>query len=328
MAIPIIDLHEDVTTYYLLHGAGQPLGQLDRDFPGREADIPKWLKGGVMIVFASIFPGIPSLVRRGGTYSPGFIMRRSPESLFEHFRLTHALARQHGIRLVESWGDVEYVIGSKSLGFLIHIEGADAIGYPDDLGILYRLGLRSLGLTWNYGNKWAASCYSRKDYGLTADGEELVREANELGIIIDLAHASPKAALEAAEVSRKPVIVSHAGVKAVKNHPRNVGDEVIEAVKKSGGVVGVSVAVSPFIGRSIEDAAKHLTYIIDHFGAGVPAIGTDFHGLLGLPPVKGLETVDKVPRLLRLLSEMGYSDSVIEAVAYRNALRVLREVLG
>ncbi len=328
MPVPVIDLHEDVTTYYLLHGAGQPLGPLDIDLSGREADIPKWSRGGVRLVFASIFPGTPTLVKRGERYGTGFIMRRSPESLFEHFRLTHLLAGQHGIRVVESWRDAEGVIGSGGLGFLVHIEGADAIEYPDDLRLLHRLGLRSLGLTWNYGNRWAASCYSRKDYGLTADGEELVMEANELGIIIDLAHASPKAALEAAEVSRKPVIVSHTGVKAVMDHPRNVGDEVIEAVRRSGGVVGVSVAVSPFVGEDIKDAAKHLAYLIDHFGADVPAIGTDFHGLLGLPQVRGLETVDKLPKLLGLLAEMGYSDSVIEAVAYRNALRVLKQVLG
>ncbi len=327
MPIPVIDLHEDITTYYLLHGAGQPLGPLDQDIPGREADIPKWSRGGVRLVFASIFPGTPTLVRRGDRYSPGFVMRRSPESLFEHFRLTHALITQHGIRLVESWADAEDVIRSGGLGFLIHIEGADAVEYPDDLRLLHRLGLRSLGLTWNYGNRWAASCYSRKDYGLTADGEELIKEANKLGIIIDLAHASPRAAIEAAETSKKPVIVSHTGIKAIKDHPRNVGDDVIEAVRKSGGVIGVAVTVSPFIGSSVAVAAQHIAYLIDHFGPDAPAIGTDFHGLLGLPPVKGLESVDKLPKLLSALKDMGYGDSVIEAVAYGNALKVLRSVL-
>lgn len=323
-SIPVIDLHEDVTTYYLLHGAGQPLGPLDADLPGREADIPKWLKGGVRLVFASIFPGRATLVRRGGGYAPGFIMRRSPEELFEHFRLTHALLREHGIRLVESWRDAEDVINSGGLGFLTHLEGADAVEYPDDLRLLHRLGLRSLGLTWNYGNRWAASCHSRKDYGLTADGEDLVRAANEVGIIVDLAHASPTAALEAAEVSRKPVIVSHAGVRALRNHPRNVGDDVIEAVRRGGGVVGVAVAVKPFVGPTIRDAARHVAYIIDHFGPEAAAIGTDFHGLLGLEHVEGLESVDKVQALLAELGRMGYGDSVLRAVAYGNALRVIR----
>lgn len=327
MPTPVIDLHEDVSTYFLLHGAGQPLAPLDMDVPGREADIPKWLRGGVRLVFASIFPGTPTLVRRGERYAPGFVMRRSPEALFEHFRVMHALASQHGIRLVESWADAEAVTGSGGVGFLLHVEGADAVEYPDDLRLLHRLGLRSLGLTWNYGNRWAASCYSRKDYGLTADGEDLIREANDLGIIIDVAHASPRAAVEAAEVSRKPVIVSHAGVRAVKEHPRNVGDEVVEAVRKSGGVIGVAVAVSPFVGGRVADAAKHIAYLIDHFGPDVPAIGTDFHGLLGLPPVEGLESVDKIPKLLSALADMGYGDSVIEAVAYGNALRVLKSVL-
>ena len=70
MAVPVIDLHEDVTTYFILHGAGQPLAPLDQDVEGREADIPKWLRGGVRVVFASIFPGTPTLVRRGGDVLP------------------------------------------------------------------------------------------------------------------------------------------------------------------------------------------------------------------------------------------------------------------
>ena len=257
-------------------------------------------------------------------------MRRSPESLFEHFRLTHVIASSHGIRVIESGKDAEEAVKGEGVSFLIHLEGADVVEYPDDLRLLHRLGLRSIGLTWNYGNRWAASCYSKKDYGLTADGEELVREANRVGIIIDVAHASPRAAVEAAQASRRPVIVSHAGVKAVHDHPRNVGDDVIEAVRSSGGVVGVAVAVSPFIGRDpgVRDAAAHIAYLIDHFGPDVAAIGTDYHGLLGLRPVRGLESVDRVQAVLEALAGMGYGDSVIEAVAYGNALRVIKSVLG
>jgi len=138
---------------------------------------------------------------------------------------------------VESAGDVEAVLASEDrVGLLLHLEGAYAIDRPYDLVLLRRLGLRSVGIAWNYNNQYGAGCLSRKDYGLTPEGEELVKTANRLGIIVDLAHASKRTAIEAAEASSKPVIVSHANVRAIVDSPRNVDDEVLEALHRNGGL--------------------------------------------------------------------------------------------
>ncbi|MBP1448759.1 MAG: membrane dipeptidase [Thermoproteus sp.] len=110
-------------------------------------------------------------------------------------------------------------------------------------------------------------------------------------------------------------------------HPRNVDDEVLEALKKNGGVVGIT-AIPSIIGGSgsADDLANHVFYIRDSFGPDLLAIGTDALGVDAMP--RGLEAVDKVPAFLELLKAKGLSDSEAEALAYRNAKRVLEANLG
>jgi len=220
--------------------------------------------------------------------------------------------------IVESAGDVETALASKGrIGLLLHLEGAYAIDRPYDLVLLRKLGLRSIGLTWNYNNQYGAGCLSRKDYGLTPEGEELVKTANRLGIIVDLAHASKRTAVEAMGASSKPVIVSHANVRAIVDSPRNVDDEVLEALYRNGGVIGVS-AIGPLVAKkprpTLDDLVQHFLYIYERFGPDILAIGTDFLGLLGLAP-EGFESIDRVQQLLERLKEKGLSDGDLEKIA-------------
>ncbi len=338
-ALPVIDLHEDITMYYLSFGAGEPIDDYNVDLPGRNADIPKYVKGNVRVVFASIFPGTTTFnlkaVKEGlkrGERVFDTIMRYPQTQLFEHFRILYMMSEAYGIKILESFNDVEEVLNAErfKLGFIIHLEGAESLDDPYDLKLLKKLGLRSLGLTWNFNNRWGSSCTSRKDYGLTPDGEELIKVANEEGILIDLAHASKRTAVEAIETSKKPVIISHANFKSVHNHPRNIDDDVLEALYRSGGVVGVT-AVPPFITSkpkaTIEDLVNHIMYVYERFGSRILGIGTDFHGLLGYSPPEGFESVDKVQYLLTLLSEKGLGDNDLRNIAYNNVVRVLKAVL-
>ncbi len=332
---PIIDLHVDVAIYVQSMGAGQPWGSLAEDLPGRQADLPKWRRGNVRIVFAAVFPAVEVYGlrgHRGGEPAyPTFASSRL--LLFDQIKTIRSVAKELGAEIVRGSSDAERAVnsGGYTLSFVIHIEGADPIQDPLDLEMLHDLGLRSLGLTWNYDNQYAASCMTRKDYGLTARGEELVREANRLGIIIDVAHASPRAAIEAVEASRKPVMLSHGNLRSWVDTPRNSPGEVLEALAKNRGVFGVSL-ISPNIRRdrhpTIQDVARQIKEIVETYGPTLPAIGTDFHGIPGIRPPEGLESVDKLQDLLRELQNLGLSDSQIRAVAYENALRVIIENLG
>ena len=132
--------------------------------------------------------------------------------VLDQVKTYYNIARRYNITIIEDRVGLEHVALSNEwrLGFILqHLEGADPLGDPGDLELLYRLGVRSLGLTWNWDNKYAASCTTRRDYRLTPLGEELVKEAERLGVIVDLAHASDKAALDVVNVVKKPVVISH-----------------------------------------------------------------------------------------------------------------------
>jgi len=335
---PVIDLHEDVSVYFTLHGGGQPLGDFREDLPSREADIPKYLSGNVRLVFASIFPGIETfnprdslrLLQLYGKWLPATGFRAPQSTLLEHFSVYYRLAEAYSeLVLVESTTDVERVLESPGkIGLLLHLEGAEALDDPYDLVLLKKLGLRSIGVTWNYNNKYGSGCLSKKDYGLTPEGEELVRTANKLGVIVDLAHASKRTALEAIDASSKPVIISHANIRRIVDTPRNVDDEVLEALYKKRGVIGIS-AIGPLVSAkpkpALDDLLEHFLYVYKTYGAEILAIGTDFHGLIGLPAPEGFESINRVQVLLEKLRERGLSESDIEKIAYSNALRVITE---
>ncbi|MEO3994045.1 MAG: dipeptidase [Desulfurococcaceae archaeon TW002] len=336
---PIVDLHEDVSTYFLTFGSGQPLADFSVDVIGRDADIPKYVRGNVRIVFSSVFPGTHTFdikllkKKERDRWLPGVIMRYPQLQLFEHIKIYYSLSEAYDIKIIESIKDVDEIIESSNyrLGFLIHVEGADAIDDPYDLVILKKLGVRSLGITWNYNNKWASSCFSIKDYGLTPDGEELIKYANKLGIVIDLAHASKKTVIDVLQVSKKPVMISHANVKSVHDHKRNVDDEILELLSQNKGVLGLSFVssfISPKKRSSLNDLINHFMYVYERFGSSILAIGSDFHGLLGLPGPEGLESVDKIQILLETLRSKGLSESDIRKIAYENALSLMREILS
>lgn len=336
---PVIDLHEDVSTYFLTFGGGAQLARLDKDLPGREADLPKYARGEVKIVFASMFPGISTFEPRTserleklyGRWLPAITFSFPQVMIWEHFRVYYRIMEEYGIRLVLTAEDARRALEGDGVAFLLHLEGAEAIDQPYDLILLYKLGLRSIGLTWNYNNKYGSGCTSKKDYGLTPEGEELISIANKLGIIIDLSHASKRTALEAMEVSRKPVMISHANIREFVNSPRNVDDEVLEALYQNKGVIGIS-AIGPLIRAdrrpTLEDLVEHIMYVYERFGAEILAIGTDFLGLFGIPAPEGFESIDKVQVLLSRLMERGMSDTDIEKVAYLNAFRLIETNLG
>jgi len=129
------------------------------------------------------------------------------------------------------------------------LEGADVLNSVDDLRHMYRLGVRGVGVTWNLNNRWGHTCYSKGGSGLTEEGYALVEAAQRLGMVVDLAHAGRKTALDALEAARRPVVFSHANVNDVYRHPRNVDGEVIRRLVDNGGVLGLT-----FIPRTISDS--------------------------------------------------------------------------
>lgn len=335
---PLADLHEDISLYYVQAGAGLKFkpADFDVDMDGRHGDIPKFRRCNMRLVFASIAPLTPTISRMrveqlargyGGFYG-AYRTRSATLTALEHVVAYNNLLKKHvnDLKVIQTADDVQQLVNDQRIGFLIALEGAEPLEDVEDLEIFYKLGIRSLQLTWNFDNKYGATCMSKKDYGLTGDGEDLVKLCNELGVIVDLSHASKRTTIEAINASKLPVIVSHANAKSVKNHARNLDDEELETLKKNGGVVGITF-IPPTISDqpSYKDLANHVMYIYEHFGPEIMAIGTDFFGLLNVDEPAGLEDITKIANLWNELRARGLDDKTIEKIAFHNAYRVVKE---
>lgn len=318
----IFDLHEDISSYFL---SERDVKDFNVDDSRRHVDLPKYRRAYVKYVVGAVFSGRKIFANRAFTMS----FRDSFTITWDQIAFYHRLVSKYpnDLCLILNRQDLEEVLKNNKIGLIIGIEGAYSLDNPWDLELYYKLGVRVIGLTWNIDNKYAASCLTEKDYGLTGLGEKLVNLALDLGMVVDLAHASKRTVLDVLSIMEKPAIISHAGVKALYNTARNVDDDVIDALRKNKGVLGIFFYTEALSRKKVDvnSVAKHIMYVYENFGADVPALGTDYLGIRKTP--KGLETIDKILNLVEKLKELGLSKEDIEKIAYKNALRVFMENL-
>ena len=184
--------------------------------------------------------------------------------------------------------------------------------------------MRYLGLMHFSANALGAPAKGRganPDQGLTDFGTSVVRECEQQGIIVDLAHINRKGFFDALAAGKNPPMVSHTGVAGVHEHWRNIDDEQLRAVGDKGGCVGIIFAKRFLGGNSLDAVADHLIHIINVAGEDVPALGSDFDGFV-VPPV-GLEDIAAIPNLTARLSARGLSPRVIKKILGDNVMRVI-----
>lgn len=218
----------------------------------------------------------------------------------------------------------------KVAAFLTVEEGGVLRGNLTNLRILYRLGVRLLTLTWNYPNELGFP--NKKDVyrslGLTDFGREVVREMNRLGMIIDVSHLSDEGFYDVARLSTKPFVASHSNARSMTDHPRNLTDDMIKILADKGGIIGLNFA-APFLGVSsvsqIADMVRHLNHLRNIGGADVLALGTDFDGIERKLEIDNMGEIGKLTDALR---KAQWPSEDIEKLFYRNALRLIRDILG
>jgi membrane dipeptidase len=214
--------------------------------------------------------------------------------------------------------------------FLTIEEGAVLKGQIEQLRNFYRLGVRLITLTWNFPNELG---FPNKDEehrhkGLTNFGLEVVSEMNNLGMLIDVSHLSDGGFYDVAKHSKKPFVASHSNARAISNHPRNLTDDMIRILAQKGGIMGINFE-KHFLGHNelsrVEDMVAHITHIRNVGGIDCISIGTDFDGI----DSSGLEikNIGEIDILCRALSKNNFSEEDIEKIFYKNALRVIKEVL-
>ena len=221
----------------------------------------------------------------------------------------------------------------KVSAFLTIEDGRSVDGKLEKLDKYYDLGVRLITLTWNYENCFGYP--NSKDpeimnKGLKTFGKEAIEYMNNIGMIIDVSHLSDGGFYDVAKISKKPFVASHSNARALSPHQRNMTDDMIKILAEKGGVMGLNFAPH-FLNEDItlEDSkielmVKHLNHIKNIGGEDVIALGSDFDGISGNLEI---DSSDKMCLLFDALKDNGWSERLIEKLAYKNALRVINDIL-
>ncbi len=267
------------------------------------------------------------------------------------------LAHQDVIRPVFRVADIGELKATSRVGLVLALEAATPIENElDRLDVLFGLGVRSIGLTYSSANALGSGLAEESDAGLTHFGRAAVHRMNQLGLLIDLAHTGDRTSLDAIEASEHPVVISHAGARALWNSNRMKPDDVIKACCESGGVIGIEAAPHTTITRdrrehSLESVMEHFEYCANLVGIQHVAFGPDTHfgdhvawheafaGALSVgeepedlvhPSVEFVDGIENphegLRNVARWLVGHGYDDAQIVSVLGGNLLRVIEQV--
>ncbi len=308
----VVDLHCD-TIGKIIDGI-----DIRKNNKETQIDLPKLLKGGVNLqVFAAwINP----------KYAPHHCARRALVLIDHIIRLTHI----HKEFILIKRADELKKLRKGKIGILLAIEGGDAIeGSLELLRNFQRLGVRIMTLTWNKSNRIgdAALDATKPHNGLSEIGKAVVREMEELHMLIDISHSSVKTFWDVYENTEGPFIASHTATSAIRKHRRNLNDEQIRAIGERGGIMGIFF-LPGYVSRAkpvrIKHVIEHINHIRDLAGIDSLALGSDFDGMS--KRTKGLEHTGKLPALTRALLKEGYSEKDVKKILGGNFVRLFKRV--
>ncbi|MBU6237298.1 MAG: dipeptidase, partial [Planctomycetes bacterium] len=326
--------------------------------PKMHTDIDRLRRGNVGAQFWSVYVSVDT-IEKGNAF----------QTTLEQIQLVNEmLARYPDVfELALNAEDVERIQAKGKIASLIGMEGGHSMeGSIGKLRQLHGMGARYMTLTHTDSLDWADSATdAAKNDGLSPFGEEVVREMNRLGMLVDLSHVSPATMHDALNISSRPIIFSHSSARAIADHPRNVPDDVLARLPDNGGVVLINF----FSGFVVPESARILADMIDkrrelkrkypdnkeeydravkamqvanpypagdaeiladHIEHVIRVAGIDHVGLGsdfdGISKLPvGMEDVSQYPVITELLHRRGYNEAQIHKILYGNLLRVLRQ---
>lgn len=316
---PAIDLHADPLIWSRYLGYDLNLKHappLPWAWFGGHVDVPRMLAGGM----GAQFFGLVAV--------PGVDLDAYDTCNRQIDLLEQAVTRSEGRLVLATTAQQVEQQPPGTIAALLGVEGAHILGgRAARLDVLYERGVRYLGLVHFTRNECGAPAFgvgADAQDGLTRFGNEIVERCQSLGIIVDLAHLNYRGFMDVCEVSKRPVYCSHTGVSGVFPMWRNIEDEQLRAVAKTGGAVGV-IFCPRYLGKDgVEAVVDHLIHIINVAGEDTPALGSDWDGFIR--PTQGLHEASRLPCLTDALLRRGVGRDVIKKILRGNALRVLREV--
>jgi membrane dipeptidase len=281
-----IDTHIDTAQRILI-------GHVDiaQRLPDGQVDIPRLKEGGMRAPFFALW--VPTYYKGSEAVRRTLDLRDAMQGVFDRY--------PDQIEMAATAGDLERIVKSGKIAAVLTLEGGHQIA--DDLAVLrmyQRMGIRAMTLTHFRNNNWADSSTDKPAHnGLTDFGKQVVREMNRIGMIVDISHVSDKTFYDTLAVTTKPVIASHSSSRAISEIPRNMTDEMLKALARNGGVVGINFGagfVNPKDARSIMASINTMAAqepnltgkALDDFAA------KEYQGEHGPPPHASAATIDDV----------------------------------
>ncbi|MCF7645319.1 dipeptidase [Bacillus subtilis] len=335
---PVFDGHNDVLLRLWSSTEANPV---DRFINGEQVghiDLPRAKKGGLAGGLCAIYVPSPSMEKDANGDYP------TPEH-GEALRITLGMAAllakieaksNGGLKICRDADDIRTAMANGAFASVLHIEGAEAISADlDELYVLHQAGLRTLGPVWSRPNIFAYGVPFRFPStpdigpGLSDAGKALIRACNELKIMVDLSHMNDKGFWDIAAISDAPLVASHSNVHTLCTHSRNVTEKQMDAIKETGGLMGINFGVSflredgqKVTATPLSEMVRHIDYIINRIGVDHVALGSDFDGTT-IPDT--LASAADLQLLIAELRKAGYDQETIDKIAYKNWIRVLEK---
>ncbi|MCK8136925.1 dipeptidase [Pseudoalteromonas sp. 2CM28B] len=351
----LIDTHIDVP--YRIH---DKWADVTKATEGGDFDYPRAVKGGLNAPFMSIYiPAHLEFEGKGKSFQLANQLIDGMEAIAQRAPDKFAIA--------SSTSDIEAQFKQGKMSIAMGMENGSPIeGDLNNLQHFFDRGVRYITLAHSQSNHISDSSYDirRKWKGLSPFGKELVKEMNNIGMLIDVSHISDDAFYQVMELSNTPVIASHSSLrKYTPGFERNMNDDMLLALKKNGGVIQINFgssfvtskagswydqlkskkqtiteegkkvakdfdamyrAKNPFPFASLEQVLDHIDHVVKLIGIEHVGIGSDYDGVGDSLPI-GLKDVSSYPNLVQGLMDRGYSDSDIKKILSGNTLRVWKQ---
>ncbi|MDH7975568.1 dipeptidase [Sphingomonas sp. AR_OL41] len=229
------------------------------------------------------------------------------------------------LRVIETPAELDQLLadrvrGKKVVGAMLSVEGLQDIeGKLDNLDRLHAAGFRMAGLAHFFDNEVAGSMHGMAKAGLTPLGRQVVRRMEALGMVVDIAHASHATVAEVIAMAQRPIVSSHGGVQATCHVNRNLTDDEIRGIARTGGVIGIGYWDAAICSTRPEAAAAAIAHVRDIVGIDHVGLGSDFDGAV----TTGFDS-SQLAAVTQALIDRGFSDADIAKVMGGNVLRVLR----
>lgn len=230
------------------------------------------------------------------------------------------------VRLCRSAADISAAAAEGKIAALISIEGAERLDCSvEKLRTLHARGVRIVHLTWNDDNILCGAALG-SGAGLTEQGRAFLREAQRMGVAIDLSHCSERGFWDALECAEKPMLAGHSNARALCDHPRNLTDAQFRALTASGGVAGLNFCTD-FLGggRDVERIVDHAAHWLSLGGEKAVCLGTDFDGIPELP--RGIAGVQSMETLYNAMLRRNWSEDTVRDIFQNNLNNFFAKVI-